>query len=170
MLKRMLAILTLTGISVFLVGAASAHDADHVERDGRSLVGSWIVRGVGDGGVVPPFTSLSTFTKDGAMISAPQNTQTGLGVWRRTGGRQFSFKFVELFALDDLSVPPDSSLTVTSEVTVSKDGASASGPFLGVIENPAIGELFRFTGTAALERITIPDDDDHDHGHGDHGD
>ncbi len=162
MLKRMLAILTLTGISVFLVGAASAHDADDVERDGRGLVGSWIVMGAGDGGVVPPFTSLSTFTEDVAMISAPQNTQTGLGVWRRTGGRQFSFKFVELFALDDPSVPPDSSLTVTAEVTVSKEGASAAGPFMGVIENPIFGELFRFTGTVAFERITLDDDDDND--------
>ena len=156
MLKRMLAILTLTGISVFLIGAASAHAADDGERDGRSLVGSWIVMGTGDAG---EFTTLSTFTKDGAMINAPQNTQTGIGVWRRTGGKQFSFKFVELLALDDPSFPPGSSLTITAEATVSKDGASASSLFLGVIENAFLGELFSFTGTVALERIMIDDGD-----------
>ena len=165
MLKRMLAILTLTGISVFLVGAASAHDADDVERDGRSLVGSWIVTGAG---AVPPFTSLSTFTEDGAVINAPQSAQTGIGVWRATGGRQFSIKFVELLDPDDPDnavFPPDTSLTVTAEVTISKDGSSASGSFSGVFENqdPAIGELFRFTdGTVAFERITLDDDGDSD--------
>ncbi len=161
MLKRMLAILTLTGISVFLVGAASAHDAD--ERDGRSLVGSWIVTGAG---AVPPFTSLSTFTEDGAVINAPQSAQTGLGVWRATGGRQFSIKFVELLDPDDPDnalFPSDTSLTVTAEVTVSKDGSSASGSFSGVFETPAIGEFFSFTGgTVAFERITLDDDGDSD--------
>ncbi len=162
MLTRMLAILTLTGISVFLIGAASAHDADDGERDGRGLVGSWIVMGAAGG---ERFTTLSTFTKDGAMINAPQSTQTGLGVWRPTGGRQFALKFVELLDPgdpDNALFPPDTSLTISAEVTVSKDGSSASGPFSGVFENPLFGELFRFTGTVAFERITLDDDGDSD--------
>ena len=157
-MKKLLSILTLTGIFVFLIGPASAQNADAVDRDGRSLVGSWIVSGTIDGDLFPPFRNVATFTMHGAMITASQDSGTGLGVWRRTGGRQFSFKFVELFDIDDLSVPLDTSLTITSKTTVSTDGASASGPFLGVIEHPLIGVLFSFTGMVVLERITIHDD------------
>ena len=156
MLKRMLAILTLTGISVFLIGAASAHDADDV-------VGSWIVMGAG---AAPPFTALATFTNDGAVINVPQSGETGLGVWRATGDRQFSLKIVQLLDPDDpdnAGFPPDTSFTITAEVTVSNDGSSASGSFSGVFEHPAFGELFRFTGgTVAFERITLDDDGDSD--------
>ncbi len=159
MLKRMLAILTLTGLSVFLIGAASAHNADDVKRHGKSLVGSWIVSVTADGDVVPPFTNLTAITRDGAVINSDPSFATGVGVWKHAQRRQFSVRFLHLVPLDDPDFPPGTSITVTSRVTVNNDGASASGPFLAVFENPAIGEFFRFTGTAAFERITIHDDD-----------
>lgn len=157
MFKRLLPIFTLTAIFIVSIGAVSTHDANAAHRQGKTLVGSWIVRGTADGGVVPPFTNVGTITKDGAVINSDPTFGAGHGAWKQVGRGEFSAKFIHLLPLDNPDFPAGTSLTVTGRWTVSNDGASASGLFLSVIENPDIGELFRFTGTLVFERITIDD-------------
>ena len=55
MFKRLLPIFTLTGIFIVSIGPVSTYNANAAERHGKTLVGSWIVRGTADGDVVPSF-------------------------------------------------------------------------------------------------------------------
>ena len=153
--KRMLARLTLTGLSVFLIAAASAHDQD--KRHRNSLVGSWVVSATVDGGMPPPFTNILTVTRDGNLTNLDASLGKGVGVWRRAGRGQFTLRFVHLVPADDPGFPPNSGafLTVNGRITVKKGGASAEGGFLAVFEAPGLGELARLTGTVAFERITV---------------
>lgn len=147
----------LTGVSVFLIEAASAHDDD--KGHGNSLVGSWIVSATVDGGVPPPFTNLFTATRAGAVTNLDASFGTGIGVWKRAGRRQFSVRFVHLVPPDDPEIPPGSFLTVNGTITVNNGGASADGTFVTVFGHPTLGELVRLTGKVAFERITIHGDD-----------
>ena len=164
MLKRLLPIFTLTGIFIVSIGAVGTHNANADERHGNTFAGSWFVNGTADGGVVPPFTNVATITRDGAIINTDPSFGTGHGLLKRVGHRKVSVKFVTLIPTDDPGFPPGTFLTVTGRIAVSKDGASASGPFLSVFEHPDpdIGKLFSFTGTVEFERITIDGDSDSD--------
>ncbi len=161
MFKRLLSIFTLTGIFIVTIGAVSTHDANAGEQHGRSFVGSFIVNGTDDGGVFPPFTNVTTNTKDGAVINTAPDLGTGHGAWKPIGHGKVSIKFIHLVPLDNPDFPPGSFLTVTATLDVGHGGASPSGPFLSVFEHPDIGELFRITGTVEFERITA----DHCKGH-----
>ncbi len=155
--KRMLAILTLTGLSVFLIGAASANDDD--KRHGKRLVGIWVVAAEADLGMPPPFTNIITINRDGTLENKDASLGEGVGVWKHARRRQFTLRFAHLIPLGDPDFPDGSFLTVTGRITVHKGGDSADGTFLAVFANQAGDVLFSPTGTVAFKRITI---DDHD--------
>jgi len=153
MLRRLILIAALAGIFVISLGAISANDANADGQQGRTLVGSWIVTITSD--AFPTFLNLGTITRDGSIINSDPVFGSGHGVWKRVGRGRFAVKFLGLVPPDNPDFPPGTSLTVSGVVTVSNDGASASGPFETVFENPAIGEVFRFGGTVDFDRITL---------------
>ena len=121
---------------------------------GAGFVGSWIVSGVADGGVIPPFTKVATVNRDGSLINSDPAFGTGIGVWRRIGRSRFVCTFVTMIP-DDAGFTPGSSMTVVGKLTVAAGGGSASGPYRTVIEHPNIGEILSFTGTLSFDRITL---------------
>ncbi len=147
MFKRLISIFTLTGIFIVTIGAVSTHDANAAKQHGRSIVGSFIVNGTGDGGIVPPFTNVNTFTKDGAVINTDPTFGTGHGAWKPIGHGRVSIKFITLVPPNNPDFPPGSFLTSTGTLHVGHGGASPTGTFLSVFAHPEFGELFRFTGT-----------------------
>ncbi len=155
MFKKVIRAVLLVGLITALTGAAWADDGGPVEqKSATTFVGSWVVSGVADGDVVPPFTNVSTVNRDGSLINSDPDFGTGVGVWRRIGPNLFVGKFITMIP-DDAGFPPGASLTVESIVTVADGSGTASGPYLTVIEHPNIGELLSFTGTVSFDRITL---------------
>jgi hypothetical protein len=119
--------------------------------DEKSLVASWIVDVTPDPPGPPPFTNIATNTSDGLVLNTAPEFGTGHGIWTKTGSRQFAVKFMHL-------VPVGSqfgvgTVTVTSTVTVDKNGDTATGPFTTVFDTTALQATV--TGTVVLTRITL---------------
>ncbi|MDH3747377.1 MAG: hypothetical protein OER97_04155 [Gammaproteobacteria bacterium] len=153
MFKRLLPLIAVSGILIFSVAAIISKDAVASDRHGRTLVGSWVITISSD--AFPEFTNLGTITRDGAVINSDPVFGSGHGAWKRVSGGRFAIKFLGLVPPDNPDFPPGTELTVSGTITVSNDGATASGPFETVFVNPAIGEVFRFSGTVDFDRITV---------------
>ena len=154
MFKRVIPAVLLVGLITAHAGAVWADDVEPVEQRIATFVGAWVVSGVADGDVIPPFTNVSTVNRDGSLVNSDPDFGTGVGVWRRIGPNLFVGKFVTIVP-DDAGFPPGALLTVESTVTVADGSGSATGPYVSVIEHPDIGELLSFTGTVSFDRITL---------------
>ena len=85
------------------------------------------------------------------MLNTAPELGTANGIWTKTGPQEYAVKFMHL-------VPVGSSfgagtVTVTSTLTVDKDGDTATGPFTTVFDTTALQATF--TGTVVLTRITF---------------
>ena len=117
------------GLVVVLLGAMTPVDSASAEK---SLVGSWIIDVIPDQPEIPPGRNIGTITSDRTMIITDPEFGTGHGIWRKTGPREFAIKFL---ALVPIGHPVgEGTITVTSSVTVDKDGDTATGPFTTVVD------------------------------------
>ena len=134
------------GLVVVLLGAMTPVDSASAEK---SLVGSWIIDVIPDQPEIPPGRNIGTITSDRTMIITDPEFGTGHGIWRKTGPREFAIKFL---ALVPIGHPVgEGTITVTSSVTVDKDGDTATGPFTTVVD--AANLQASVAGTVVLTRI-----------------
>jgi hypothetical protein len=133
------------GLVVVLLGALTV---DSIAAE-RSLVGSWIIHVMPDQPDLPPGRNIGTFTSDRTMINTDPEFGTGYGIWKKTGPREFAVKFLTLVPAGHPA--GEGTTTVTSPVTVDKDGDTATGPFTTVVD--AANVQATFTGTVVLTRI-----------------
>ena len=134
--------------STLLLGALTPVDSTAGQK---SLVGSWIVDVMPDPPGPPPFRNLVTFTADGLVLGMAPELGTTDGIWIKTGSRQFAVKFIHLVSIS--SPFGEGAVTVTSTVTVNKDGDTATGRFTTVFDTTTLQATV--TGTVVLTRITI---------------
>jgi hypothetical protein len=134
------------GLVVVLLGALTPVDSIAAER---SLVGSWIIHVMPDQPDLPPGRNIGTFTSDRTMINTDPEFGTGYGIWKKTGPREFAVKFLTLVPAGHPA--GEGTTTVTSPVTVDKDGDTATGAFTTVVD--AANVQATFTGTVVLTRI-----------------
>jgi hypothetical protein len=134
------------GLVVVLLGALTPVDSIAAEK---SLVGSWIIEVMPDQPDVPPGRNIGTITSDRTMIITDPEFGTGHGIWKKMGPREFAVRFL---ALVPVGHPVgEGTITVTSSVTVDKDGDKATGPFTTVLD--AANVQATVTGTVVLTRI-----------------
>jgi hypothetical protein len=144
-MKTRLAVVVI-GLVVVLLGALTPVDSIAAEK---SLVGSWIIDVMPDPPDLPPGRNIGTFTSDGTMINTDPEFGTGYGIWKKTGRREFAVKFLTLVPVGHPA--GEGAITVTSPVTVDKDGDTATGPFTTVVD--AANLQATVTGTVVLTRI-----------------
>ena len=144
-MKTRLAVVVI-GLVVVLLGALTPVDSIAAEK---SLVGSWIIDVMPDEPGLPPGRNIGTITSDRTVIITDPEFGTGHGIWKKTGPREFAVKFL---ALVPVGHPVgEGTITVTSPVTVDKDGDTATGPFTTVVD--AANLQASITGTVVLTRI-----------------
>lgn len=88
----------------FGAGAIRTGEGSAMQTDGQQLDGTWLIAVTLESappGVPLAFTTLNTFTADGALIeagmpAAPVRTPIGHGQWRRAGDRLFTATFTFL--------------------------------------------------------------------------
>jgi hypothetical protein len=134
--------------ATLLLGALTPLD---VTAGQKSLVGSWIVDVTPDQPGPEPFKNIGAFTLDGLVLNTAPELGTAYGIWTKTGSQQFAVKFIHLVSVD--SQFGAGTVTVTSAVTVDKDGDTATGPFTTVFDTTAL--QVTVTGTVVLTRITL---------------
>lgn len=153
--RNPLAKLAFTAAIVVFLSAASPQDA-FANHSWRTLVGSWLVEITPDPGGPPPFMNLATLNWPGTIVTADPDLGTGHGAWKRTGRRDFQIKFVVLVRPDNpLGFPPNSTVTVTADLTVSNSGDEASGTNTGVISDSAGNEIAVIAGGVHFTRIRV---------------
>jgi hypothetical protein len=131
-----------------LLGALTPVDATAGQK---SLVGAWIVDVMPDQPGPPPVRNIVTITSDGTTVNTDPEFGTGHGIWKKTGPRDFAGKFLTLIpAGHPFGV---GTITVTSTLTVDKDGDTAAGPFTTVFDTTNFQATV--TGTVLLTRITF---------------
>ena len=135
-------------VTTVLLGALTPMD---VTAEQKSLVGSWIVDVMPDPPGPPPFRNLATNTSDGLVLNTAPELGTAHGIWTKTGSRQFAVKFIHLASMS--SPFGEGTVTVTSTVTVDRDGDTATGPFTTVFDTTTL--QVTVTGTVVLTRITF---------------
>jgi hypothetical protein len=114
---------------VVSLGALTPVDATAGQK---SLVGSWIVDVTPDQPGPPPFRNLVTITSDGTIVNTAPEFGTGHGISKKTGPREFAGKFLHLVPVGHPF--GEGTITVTSTLTVDKDGDTATGPFTTVFD------------------------------------
>ena len=130
-----------------LLGALTPADSTAGQK---SLVGSWIVDVMPDQPGPPPFRNLVTFTSDGLAVNTSPEFGGGHGIWKKTGPREFSVKFVTLVPVGHPF--GEGTITVTSEGgTVAKDGDTGTAPFTTVLDTTNFQATV--TGTVVTTRI-----------------
>lgn len=134
--------------STLLLGALTPVGATAGQE---SLVGSWIVDVIPDPPGPPPFRNIGAFTSDGLVLNTAPELGTAYGIWTKAGSRQFTVKFIHLVSMS--SPFGEGTVTVTSTVTVDKDGDTVTGPFTTVFDTTTLQATV--TGTVVLTRITI---------------
>jgi hypothetical protein len=135
-------------VATVLLGALTPTDSTAGQK---ALVGSWIVDVTPDPPGPPPFRNLGTLTSDGLDLNFDPEFGAGHGIWKKTGPREFAVKFVHVVPA---SHPiGEGTITVTSTLTVDKDGDTATGPFTSVFDTTNLQTTF--TGTVVLTRITF---------------
>ncbi len=117
----------------------------------KSLVGSWIVDVMPDQPGPPPVKNLVTTTSDGTLINTDPEFGTGHGISKKTGAREFAGRFLTFIPAGHPF--GEGTITVTSTLTVDKDGETATGPFTSVVD--ATNFHATVTGTVVLTRITF---------------
>jgi hypothetical protein len=117
----------------------------------KSLVGSWIVDVMPDQPGPPPVRNIGAITSDQTTVNTDPELGTGYGIWKKTGPREFSVKFLTLIPTGHPF--GEGTTTVTATLTVDKDGDTATGPFTTVFD--AINFQATVTGTVVLTRITF---------------
>jgi hypothetical protein len=134
--------------SIVLLGALTPLEAT---AQPKSLVGSWIVDVTPGQPGPPPLRNLVTSTPYGTTVNTDPEFGTGHGIWKKTGPRDFAGKFLTLIP----SGHPlgAGTITVTSTLTLDKDGDTATGPFTTVFD--ATNFKATVTGTVVLTRITF---------------
>ena len=135
-------------VATVLLGALTPMDATAGQK---SIVGSWIVDVMPDPPGPPPFTNLATKTSDGLVLNTAPALGTAHGIWTKTGPREYAVKFMHLVPVG--SQFGEGTVTVTSTVTVDKDGDTVTGPFTTVFDTTALQATV--TGTVVLTRITL---------------
>jgi hypothetical protein len=133
---------------IILLGALTPADSAAGQK---SLVGSWIVDVMPDQPGPPPVRNLVTTTSDGTTVNTDPEFGTGHGIWKKTGPREFAGKFLTLIPVGHPF--GEGTITVTSTLTVDKDGDTATGPFTTVFD--ATNFQATVTGTVVLTRITF---------------
>jgi hypothetical protein len=134
------------GLVVVLLGALMPVDSFAADK---SLVGSWTIDVIPDQPEFPAGRNIGTITSDRTMIITDPEFGTGHGIWKKTGLREFAVKFL---ALVPVGHPVgEGTISVTSSVTVDKDGDTATGPFTTVVDAANLQETV--TGTVVLTRI-----------------
>ena len=144
-MKTRLAVVVI-GLVVVLLGTLTPVDSIAAEK---SLVGSWIIDVIPDQPEIPPGRNIGTIISDRTLIITDPEFGTAHGIWKKTDPREFAIKFL---ALVPVGHPVgEGTITVTSSVTVDKDGDTATGPFTTVLD--AANLQATVTGTAVLTRI-----------------
>jgi hypothetical protein len=134
------------GLLFVILGALAPLQSIAAEK---SLVGSWIIDVIPDDPGSPPGRNIGTITSDRTMIITDPEFGTGHGIWKKTGAREFSVRFL---ALVPTGHPVgEGTITVTSPVTVDNDGDTARGPFTTVMDAANLQQTV--TGTVVLTRI-----------------
>jgi hypothetical protein len=161
-----LAIAVVAGVLLtqLLVSAGEAEGAGH----GRSLVGTWELQvspvDCATGApVAPPFSSLhnytrsGTMTEEGSVVGPPPvfMRTSGLGVWRREGGRTFR-AFFKIYRFDSNAAPLDRS-HVELSLKLAEDRDELVGA--GVITTVALDgtELASICSTSTGRRLELPE-------------
>jgi hypothetical protein len=163
----------LAALTLFLlVGAGSAAAQSRPDRpeSSSSLAGAWRVDLLGFGPTSVPI--LMTFARDGTLLQTdtpvllPQPVppssaaSNGHGLWRKLGGRDYSFTYVKIFYGPD--GPALATATQRARATLSDDGKTFTARIVGTdfvnadgspIAPGAVATL-TFTGT----RIALPDE------------
>jgi hypothetical protein len=144
-MKTRLAIMVI-GLVVVLLGAV--RPVDSIAAD-KGLVGSWIIDVIPDQPDFPPGRNIGTITSDRTLIITDPEFGTAHGIWKKTDLREFAIKFLALIPVGHPA--GEGTITVTSSVTVDKDGDRATGPFTTVLD--ADNLQAPVPGTAVLTRI-----------------
>jgi hypothetical protein len=129
-----------------LFGALTPVDAT---ADPKNLVGSWIIDVMPDQPGPPPVRNIGTITSDGTTVNTDPEFGTGYGIWKKTGPQEFAGKFLTLIPVGHPF--GEGMITVTSTLTVDKDGDTATGPFTTIFDTTNFQATV--TGTVVLTRI-----------------
>jgi hypothetical protein len=132
---------------------SKGHDHGAGKRGAAAgVVGTWDVTVTPDGG--PTFPALLTFHRGGGLTETESDAPgTGLGAWRRTGGKTFAIAF-KTFAFTPAGAP-QGWVVVRSVVTL--DNGKLSGPFKFDVFDPAGNKVQSGSGTASATPFVIPD-------------
>ena len=148
LMKKSIAILILTGAALF--GVLNPQSAI---ADANSIVGSWEVEVFPNPPGTPSFKNLVMSTPEGGNINSDPRFGTGIGVWRRVGGRTFSTKFLTLVPPGDPEFAANSTVAVSATLTLAHKGDEMNGPFETIITDPQGNIIASFDGTVKLTRI-----------------
>ncbi len=144
---------------------AALLSVDDDDRDGRSIVGMWHVVFTGQtmNGGVPyalqqPFdNSVVVWHRDGTEImNSSRPAQDGnfcLGVWQRTGDRQYILNHIPWQGNDPGGNPQDGAQLI-EQVTLSPDGDQYSGTFTFQAYDGNGNPTLMVTGVLTATRIT----------------
>ena len=155
------ATIVLTALIIILLSAASSQDA-FADSGRRNFVGSWVVEIVLDQPGPPPFFNLATINRGKTMLASDPIVGSGNGVWKRTGRRDFSVKFLTLVPFFfPAGTPPDitslagTTLTVTADVTVGNSGDEASGNVHAIYTDADGNPVVEVMGNVFWTRIEL---------------
>lgn len=160
--RSLLALLAAIVISV-TVGSAAAHqkpDKDDCDEKDKCLTGTWTVKVTPPPQLGAPFSSIMTFTEDGNLIETanggdlPALGNPGLGVWGKTGNREFAWTF--LFFDYDISLQLIDSGKVRAKINLGKNGDKFTGELLLTIYDLAGNVQFSGPGgTVEGKRVKL---------------
>jgi hypothetical protein len=121
------------------------------EDEARRPVGSWIINVVPVNPPMPAVVNFSALTSDGLLINSNETGSASIGVWTKTGSRQYSATFTGLQVMGSQTFR----YKVRGTLELSRGGEALDGPFVNDIFY-ADGSLFlTVTGTVHAARMHV---------------
>jgi hypothetical protein len=118
----------------------------------NDVSGSWVVNILPDPATgVPPFTNLSSFTKDGLVVSSNQVGLASIGVWEKASDHTFHASFQGYEENNGQLVR----YLVRSTIEFSDNKEQFSGPFITDIFDLDGNPLFSISGTVSADRLHV---------------
>ena len=154
-MNKRIRILVLTLAGMTLASTAIAQSPKH------ALEGVWSFTVVPDPVGLPPYSNLRSFSRDGVAMTVDGSNgafgtaSTAVGVWERTGSREFSFVMYAVLTKNGIVTGRQK---LQGVVTLDPYGHTLSGIGKTTVYDLAGNEQFNGTAKISGERLPLLDD------------